>query len=1301
MCSLYVVTLLLLWVSALVNCQNVSNSEDEITFSLTAGWSKTPFKLNVLEAVSHIDDSLYELLVLKLLGIEYDVENEEYNIIEDFNELDDTEFYTFAKDLLKSDSKRFMADMGIANVLLSPRIQAHFNYYNTQIKPKHKCDQDAVIFEPVGTNVYCDKDAAFMLQNHDREMFFREHSLSFDRMLGSQVTAKAYFIYGDFRDEYFRIMFFNMYQFVHSGKINLIWRYVDTHPSIDQEILSGYSIDIVAEKQYNYTSKDIRQHMVKQFLESDSSILSNILSNEWQNYIDTGVLGTEPDYTLATLEHGIYINDAKIDDFDFLSLIETIGNKIAAQEVIRKAGISLVDSLKSIKAFKDTFIANNKRFEQRYAIFESPAVTFLNNIEEDTRYSDLKVTDSVYRESFVTGKIPNMKQNIHQVIFIIDITQPSQIGKLLEFYDLVFDNLLPIQVGVIPIVDLERRGNEEGIDKLYGTREELGYTKIHSYLLMLQRLLYSYEQVFEKIFDEIMFPDASKELSNIMIHELKQLHECYGLGIDHPQINVNGIFYDLDDAKSVLEQIEKDSSFLHDCLVGDKIPHTVNLKTYLRKDSVSLRDNNVFPSNIEVFEYQILPPPDLEEFNEWIRNGSINITGPQNAHGAPITFNLIGSFQNMNFVKQMKEALDFAKTCSDIKLTIYDTSFSEEFKHMKTISHIEELINHLEKRNIEEWITNERVSQNLKPFGINDGYLKSFIVISGRKIQLSSVLTANQLTSLVQYERTHRLHQLWQLYQAYRSTSNEDDVFINFELFSWAITYSSFLSKDKDSTPNSLLDKRGDVFMGSDTKLINIKLVTDLVSEKAQSLLHVAEMMKVQTFVGIDIYVLPATSCEDSLRRSKQFVNTDPLVPNSFIKFQNIPKLFNVEFKAPSSWIVSSVHSNSNHIAYELQNIVADVYLRDTDGSPMVNIPIKLKDSADAYYSIPEAGYIQLKTNPGLWNVEIEYGTDADILYDLEENAVQTIGFERNIQNINLVKKKHLVDIGFSSLQINAPILEKLYFKAQRLLHRKKEPKTADVNIFTVPKEVQEEERMLAMIVSVMKHTKSAVKFWIYEGFISAASKTRVEILSEKYGFEFKYVNYQWPNWLSKPQDKEQQVWGIQTLFLDALFPSSIETIIIISTNQILTGDVIDLLERPIGLPFIAALDSFQGIDADTNTKQMLKSHKGVYLDGISISNLVTFRQNNMGALLRNNFNIFLSSGELSKTFIVNLKQIYDEMGGPTFSLLWSSCISEIETIKQSEFSNAVEERQNLMEEIYAILDPFGLEEVVMNHDEL
>lgn len=113
-------------------------------------------------------------------------------------------------------------------------------------------------------------------------------------------------------------------------------------------------------------------------------------------------------------------------------------------------------------------------------------------------------------------------------------------------------------------------------------------------------------------------------------------------------------------------------------------------------------------------------------------------------------------------------------------------------------------------------------------------------------------------------------------------------------------------------------------------------------------------------------------------------------------------------------------------------------------------------------------------------------------------------------------------------------------------------------------------ERLLKiMILSVMKHTNSKVKFWLIEDFFTTYFKVSLEPLSKEIGFQYEFVSYKWPNWMFAQKEKQRIIWAYKILFLDVLFPLDIQRIIYIDADQVVRSDIKELWDIDLdGAPY-------------------------------------------------------------------------------------------------------------------------------------
>lgn len=51
--------------------------------------------------------------------------------------------------------------------------------------------------------------------------------------------------------------------------------------------------------------------------------------------------------------------------------------------------------------------------------------------------------------------------------------------------------------------------------------------------------------------------------------------------------------------------------------------------------------------------------------------------------------------------------------------------------------------------------------------------------------------------------------------------------------------------------------------------------------------------------------------------------------------------------------------------------------------------------------------------------------------------------------------------------------------------------------------------------------------------------------MAQEYGFEYELVTYKWPTWLHKQTEKQRIIWAYKILFLDVIFPLSLEKVLV------------------------------------------------------------------------------------------------------------------------------------------------------------
>ncbi|CAG2060699.1 unnamed protein product [Timema podura] len=128
-----------------------------------------------------------------------------------------------------------------------------------------------------------------------------------------------------------------------------------------------------------------------------------------------------------------------------------------------------------------------------------------------------------------------------------------------------------------------------------------------------------------------------------------------------------------------------------------------------------------------------------------------------------------------------------------------------------------------------------------------------------------------------------------------------------------------------------------------------------------------------------------------------------------------------------------------------------------------------------------------------------------------------------------------------------------------------KTDKEQKINIFSVASGHLYERFLRIMMLSVLKHTNTPVKFWFLKNYLSPTLKDYLPHMAQEYGFEYELVQYKWPRWLHQQREKQRIIWGYKILFLDVLFPLDVKKIIFVDADQVVRADMKELVDLDLG----------------------------------------------------------------------------------------------------------------------------------------
>ncbi|KAH6652055.1 UDP-glucose:glycoprotein glucosyltransferase [Truncatella angustata] len=404
-----------------------------------------------------------------------------------------------------------------------------------------------------------------------------------------------------------------------------------------------------------------------------------------------------------------------------------------------------------------------------------------------------------------------------------------------------------------------------------------------------------------------------------------------------------------------------------------------------------------------------------------------------------------------------------------------------------------------------------------------------------------------------------------------------------------------------------------------DESTANIHLVAVLnpASEQGQKWAPILKVLSELDGVFLRIFLNPRERIDElPVKRFYRYVlesaptfDESGKVRSLSAKFKGIPSeaLLNLGMDVQPAWLVAakdSVHDLDNlklssiksnvEATYELENILIEGHSRESSGNPPRGVQLLLGTESDAHFAdtiiMANIGYFQFKANPGYYNIQLKEGRSSDIFSITSVGAkgfnaaagdegtdVALIGFQGTTLYPRLERKpgQELEDVLEETGSAGGDILSQGLKFAQGILGGKSKAKSisdtehAEINIFSVASGHLYERMLNIMMVSVMKNTNHTVKFWFIEQFLSPSFKEFIPHLAEEYGFKYEMVTYKWPHWLRQQKEKQREIWGYKILFLDVLFPLSLDKVIFVDADQIVRTDMIDLVNLDLeGAPY-------------------------------------------------------------------------------------------------------------------------------------
>ncbi|KAI3662374.1 hypothetical protein MP638_004898 [Amoeboaphelidium occidentale] len=496
---------------------------------------------------------------------------------------------------------------------------------------------------------------------------------------------------------------------------------------------------------------------------------------------------------------------------------------------------------------------------------------------------------------------------------------------------------------------------------------------------------------------------------------------------------------------------------------------------------------------------------------------------------------------------------------------------------------------------------------------------------------------------------------------------------------------------------------------------LKVKAFLDPLDASTQKFSAILEhLAKMKTLFDVRVYLLPTKY--DSKDQFEKLLIQKRLYRYAFnlegydagVTFDNLPNtyLFSMGMDVPQNWFVMPKRSKFDldnlkfekntpvNAELELKYLLIEGHAFDMkEQRPPRGLQLELeheKKTVSDTIVMANLGYYQLKADIGIFTLKLRSGASKDFYNMLvveSETGQQFYPF--NGSEVQIV-----VD-GFESVTLYTFMEKNKGYEGQDLLldeetsgsfssfmgwisgNSGKEKEHADINIFSVASGHLYERFLRIMIKSVLSKTKKSVKFWFIENFMSPVFKDFLPHYAKENGFKYELVSYKWPKWLRAQQEKQRTIWGYKILFLDVLFPLSLDKVIFVDADQIVRTDMYELVKMDLkGAPYgyTPFCDSRKEIDGFRFWKKgYWKEHlrdKPYHISALYVVDLKRFRAIAAGDRLRQHYQMVSKDPDS----LSNLDQdLPNDMQGtvPIFSLpqewLWCETWCDDASLKSAK----------------------------------
>ncbi|KAL6707789.1 killer toxin resistant protein [Coniothyrium glycines] len=502
-----------------------------INVQLRAAFRPAPYLVELLETAAEENATAYYPILDRVSQGYFDEKDTEKDL------------YTAFVDLIRDDghitdpAALASFDLALAIRSAAPRIEAHYQFYNTSVEPSLLAEQTKAcgIWVSFQGKQYCSPHLDEPFGDIQSE---RTYELPFDRILGNSSALPA-ILYADITAPRFKKWHKTLSETAKAGKTSYRVRHKPSLKAPESPLtVNGYGVElqlkrtdyiVIDDRQAAPGDNEAAQKTLNTALEDDENV-ADLKPLSKDEVSDLGLKAAsfvmksdEPLDTLLKLvqdfpkyssviaannatdefvaEHTknrevllptgynvIWINGIQIParDVNPYSLLAYLRGERVLINSIQRQGLS---GAEAIALLSNTAIAETQtedepqRYDFRDEIEGGNVIVWMNDIEKDSRYEGWPTDLKALLQRTYPGQLPSVRRDIHNAIVPVDLTSTENITIVLETILNLVKRGIPLRWGLVPQTFTEAALQQARV--FYYLQETYGLSTATKYLQTL------------------------------------------------------------------------------------------------------------------------------------------------------------------------------------------------------------------------------------------------------------------------------------------------------------------------------------------------------------------------------------------------------------------------------------------------------------------------------------------------------------------------------------------------------------------------------------------------------------------------------------------------------------------------------------------------------------------------------------------------------------------------------------------------------------------------------------------------